>query len=291
MQIQIYCDESGTGGFGKKGKDPIPTVYGYIAPVEYWVNEFYPEWQAVLTKYQVPYFHFRELNKTERQEPSNPYYQWEDSQVDDFLDDLSIVAGRVAVPCGAHGTLKEGGDPYRKIFELFFKDSFDRIKNHWPNFNERVDFFFESTGNKKWSRLILDAADSFKKNENRAGTPAFPAWDDPRNGLPLQAADLLAYSQRQNAEWFFENNRNVRDYRITDLALLRNIFPKGHPKRLESLPDHQREKLIKYLRRDKNTKDAFRSIMGLPKEKYYPLPVLKKEFKDRGLKLNLGGID
>jgi hypothetical protein len=214
--VQVYCDESGTGGFDQKGKDPIPTVYGYIAPVDYWVNEFHREWQSVLDEKQVPYFHFRELNKTERKKTSNPYCGWSDSQVDNFLDDLSIVAGRVAIPCGSHGTLKGGKDPYKKIFELFFKDCFNRIKEHWPKFSDQVDFFFESTNNKKWSVQILDVADSFRIKEKRLGTVSFPQWDDRRNGLPLQAADLLAYSQRQNAAWFFDHNRMVREYRILD---------------------------------------------------------------------------
>ena len=289
MQIQVYCDESGTGGFDQKGKDPIPTMYGYIAPVEYWVKEFYPDWRAVLDKKGVSYFHFRELNKNARRKPSNPYYGWSDGDVDNFLDDLSIVAGRTAIPCGSHGTLKGGEDPYKKIFELFFKDCFNRIEMHWPKFNERVDFFFESTNNKKWSKQILEVAESFRLNEKRLGTPSFPCWDDPRNGLPLQAADLLAYSQRQNAAWFFEHNRTVREYRILDFALLRNIFPKGDSRRVCTLTDEKREKLIRFFRADKNAKDIYRAFEGLPKTDYFPLRVLKEEYRDKGIKLNLGG--
>ena len=285
VQIAVYCDESGTGGFDKKGKDPIPTVYGYIAHVDYWVNEFHSEWQAVLDEYKVPYFHFYELTKKGREDSESPYHKWSDSKVDYFLDDLSIVAGRVAVPCGSHGTLKGGKDPYKKIFELFFKDCFNRIEEHWPNFNERVDFFFEFN-NRKWSNQILDVAVEFGKKEKRLGTPAFPKWNDTINGLPLQAADLLAFSQRQSAAYFFENNRRVRESRIIDFALLRNLFPKGHPHRISNLDDRGQAKLVRRFRDKKDIRDVSNDINRLPKKDFFPMEFLK-EYRELGKKLNL----
>lgn len=72
MQIHVYCDESGTSGLDKKGREPFPTVYGYIASLDYWVNEFSSEWQAVLDEYEAPYFHFSEITREARKRPKNP---------------------------------------------------------------------------------------------------------------------------------------------------------------------------------------------------------------------------
>ena len=91
MQIVVYADESGTHGAG--GKEPAPGVYGFIATVEYW-EKFCLEWTALLKSYDVPYFHFRELNKSERAKPGNPYHGWDHDFTDDFIHDLAMVATR-----------------------------------------------------------------------------------------------------------------------------------------------------------------------------------------------------
>src|SRR5580698_3701790 len=105
----------------------------------------------MLSKHDAEYFHFRELNKTERAKPGSHYYQWDDLEVDDFIHDMAIVAGSGPMPFGGNTSVKKeyGNNPtkenlrerYRTTFEVFFQDFGSQMDMHFSNERARFHFF------------------------------------------------------------------------------------------------------------------------------------------------------
>src|SRR5580658_4464968 len=145
--IVAYADESGTGGIPKSGKEPAPTICGLLATPETW-ETFRVSWKHVLSKHGADYFHFRELNKTERVKPGTHYYGWDDHKVDDFIYDMAIVAGSGPIPFGGNASVKReyGNNPtkenlqerYRATFEQFFDDFGNQMNNHFSGEKGKV---------------------------------------------------------------------------------------------------------------------------------------------------------
>ena len=276
MKIVAYCDESGTHDLTGKGKGSNPCVCGYIATVEYWAK-FRQEWGAVLNAYTVPYFHFRELNKSERSKPANPHHGWDDERADDFIHDLAIIAGREAVPFGGNESFRHIkqqnrlGSPYTTAFERFFNDFDEAVSEHWPTSNEPIEFVFEQNTNSQWLAAIRDAFSRRRKKDKRIGEMTFSTKLDPIHGVQLQAADMIAYANRQVAERTFEEQKPQHP-RILDLILFKNAHVKGHPQNWGAgLSPGLWEHMIKMLREDRKMRDITNVIMGLPKAPYYPL--------------------
>ncbi|HEX3720602.1 MAG TPA: hypothetical protein VH595_21845 [Verrucomicrobiae bacterium] len=93
--LAVYADETGTHGLKEGGKEPAPGVYGFIATPNYW-DGFRHKWSAGLAKHGASYFHFNELTRPARKDPQNPYHDWSDDRVDDFIYDmakLSLLVG------------------------------------------------------------------------------------------------------------------------------------------------------------------------------------------------------
>ena len=120
---------------GKGGKEPAPGVYGFIETPEYWEG-FQEKWNAGLRKYNVPYFHFRELNPPERAKARNPYYNWDKERVDDFIYDMAIIASEKALPFGGNASIKgtqgESATSYTPTYKIVF-EQFSQ-----PSHNERI---------------------------------------------------------------------------------------------------------------------------------------------------------
>ena len=47
--LEVYADETGTGGVPKSGKEPAPGLYGFLATVEMW-GRFRKEWRSALDR-------------------------------------------------------------------------------------------------------------------------------------------------------------------------------------------------------------------------------------------------
>jgi hypothetical protein len=101
--VTIYADESGTHDpSGSQAGSAYPIIAGFAAPPSEW-SKFCVEWNAVLAKYGVPYFHSREVREVkaaiENNKPStsklkrNPYYGWDIKRIDKFLLTLASIAG------------------------------------------------------------------------------------------------------------------------------------------------------------------------------------------------------
>jgi hypothetical protein len=211
--LVVYADETGTHGLKKGGKEPAPGVYGFIATPQYWEG-FRHTWLAALAKHNAPYFHFRELNKSERSKPGNPYYGWDDDMADDFIYDMALVASEKAVPFGGNGSIKriQGenarsyGKTYKIVFQNFFIDFDSALKQHFPSHKGNVSFFFDDNQNEEWIKILNATIKAAQKRSSSIGTYAFVKRKDDR-GIPCQAADLFAYVNRQNTETIYEANQ------------------------------------------------------------------------------------
>ena len=270
MKLLAYADESGTHvKRGVKQKGANPCVLGFIASIDCW-DKFCTEWKAVLDKYGVAYFHFRETNASLRSSPTNPYYGWDDNRTDDFIHDLAMVAARGPVPFGGNAHPEKNPDPYKKSLEQFFEDFSFSMTEHWPEFVEKVDFFFEENENTIWKTTLNSVITSYQRIDSRIGGYSFAKWNDFKHGLPLQAADMIAYVSRQAAERLYETGK-LQPQRIIDLILFKNLRPKNHPWHYGDMSLLQWELLIMELRNNKKIWDMTNKVMGKKKQPYYPL--------------------
>jgi hypothetical protein len=234
--IVVYADESGTGGIPKSGKEPAPTICGFLATPEKW-GEFRVSWKQMLSKHDAKYFHFRELNKSERAKLGAQYYGWDDHSVDDFIYDMAIVASTGPVPFGGNVSIKNeyGKIPtkenfrerYKTAFEMFFNDFSIQMDRFFPNETGKVSFFFDDNQSSEWVEILDSVIKQKRKTDLRIGE-YIPIDDTSERGLPCQAADLLVYVNRQNNETIYERDLYVPQ-RILDIILSRQAFPEWHP--------------------------------------------------------------
>jgi len=94
------------------------------------------------------------------------------------------------------------------------------------------------------------------------------------NAIPLQAADLLAYCNRQTAENVLQLNHG-KDGRILDFILLRNVHVNRPNSEYGQLSEEEWRRAITIFRQDKKTHDLTRVILNMPKKRYSPLDFKK----------------
>jgi len=264
-------------------------LYGFLATSEIWEG-FRKKWTAALDKYGVPYFHFRELNPSERGKPKNPYHGWNNDRVDDFIYDMAIVASSGPIPFGGNASVKMiyGKSPtkshlnkiYKKAIYQFFSDFRAAMDEHYPLEKEKVAFYFSDIKNEEWISILNQTIKDARHHESRIGD-CFFLRDKDHRGIPCQAADLFAYINRQNSANIYEAGHKL-PLRILDLIIGRHAFPKGHPGyELCKLSDDSWQELIADMRRDKKEIEISYKILGEPKPEYYPTtlhPYFKKLF-------------
>jgi hypothetical protein len=279
--IVVYADESGTGGIPKSGKEPAPGICGYLATPEMW-DGFIVAWKAMLAKHDAPYFHFRELSQESRLEPTNRFRDWRDNKVDDFIYDMALVASTIPIiPMGGNASVKmvHGDKPttenlnetYHRAFGVFFEDFTLQMDEHFPTETSKVSFFFEENKNETWISILNSEIKLAKKNDSRIGEWTSVSDIDER-GIACQAADLLAYVNRQNNETIYEGQSYVPQ-RILDIMLMRQSFPDWHPfSAIKTMSDADWKKLIDELRGLKKAFEMRHFLAGTkPKPQYYPI--------------------
>jgi hypothetical protein len=266
--ICVYADETGTCGIQHKtGKEPAPGVYGYLATPKMW-EAFQDDWKATLVKYEVPYFHFRELNRAGRTKPKSPYHGWSDERVDDFIHEMAIVASRGPIPFGGNASVlmlpeRSLDEIYAGALRRFFCDFTDQMNEHFPEEKGRASFFFSQIGDANWKSILVKELTSAKITDRRIGEYFFVDHKDD-SGIPCQAADLFAYVNRQITETMYQARRPVPQ-RILDIVISRHAYPKGHPfKVLSTLEEGVWEGLIKEMRDQKRNMEITRRIVGDP---------------------------
>lgn len=249
LKISIYADESGTHDpTGDQPGSQFPIIAGYAARRCDWVN-FCCKWKAVLDKYRAPYFHSRELraakaavenNKKETRElKKNPYYGWKLKRINDFLIELAKVAaagkkipiaGAIRIP--AFNRIKAkleidnpekiqlGTDPYKYCMGEFFRVYHKETWLQWGEFKWPVTFFFDQNDNPEWQAALHEVFGAFQKKDSRMKEIVFANKKDAPH-LPLQAADMLAYRIRQNAQNLSDNTFELEEL---DRILLKNLL-------------------------------------------------------------------
>ncbi|HTR40170.1 MAG TPA: DUF3800 domain-containing protein [Pseudomonadales bacterium] len=274
--VVVYADETGTGGIPKSGEEPSPGVYGYIATPEEW-EKFRVRWKEMLKKHKAKYFHFRELNKTERKKTDNPYHGWSDQEVDDFIYDMAFVASTGPIPFGgdaAQKRRKTQDEAFEAAFECFFADFTTQMNDHFPNETEKTSFFLSENQNEKWIHIQNKVIKEARKTDPRIGeaTPINPYDEKDSRGIPCQAADLFAYVNRQNMSPMYDMD-TVTPHRILDIIVARKGFiAHDHAFRIfAEMNDDDWYALIQDMRKAKKHFDSVRAKVGAPKAQYYPL--------------------
>jgi len=98
------------------------------------------------------------------------------------------------------------------------------MDRHFPGFSDKVSFIFDRCDDKDWIVPIHKVHCDFSAKDPRIGGLAF---EDDKEVLPLQAADLLAYSFHQNATRYINDGEKITNpLRSLDLILNRNLEPK-----------------------------------------------------------------
>jgi hypothetical protein len=251
VKLVAYVDESGTHDkTGKLEGSREVVVAGWVAWRDEWVN-FCSDWQAVLNKYDAPYFHFKEWSAAsaiirKKRKPfsefkQNPYRGWKLKDLDRFLQELANIAGsgnKIMIG-GYVNTLEfhkaamspsidpriipSGGDPYKHCLDQFFKEFLIEVQQQWPYWTEPVSFFFDQSNNPEWRNAVVGAFYSYKDKDSRLAVVSF-ADKKSKEHLPLQAADMIAYRCRQIAGKYIDQGMLGNELPELDKALFKGPF-------------------------------------------------------------------
>ena len=230
VKIAAYIDESGTHdrtGAIKGSRQVI--VVGLVAWRDDWAK-FCDDWQAVLAKYGVPYFHFSEWalasavlrgkRAANAAFEKNPYRSLDLKSLDALLHELAAIAGGGnKVMVGGYvntekfhkaksdpkyrNMIPADGDPYAHCLNQFFERFPFEVREQWRYWKEPVSFFFDQNDDPKWQHSVLEAFQRFQKKDSRLKELVFANKKDAPH-FPLQAADLIAYRMRQIAGHFLD---------------------------------------------------------------------------------------
>jgi hypothetical protein len=222
--LRVYADESET---------EATSICGYIATADYW-QEFRRKWQKILDDFNAPYFHFREFTTKELySKAGNAYYNWSEKKRDKFLLDLAVLASEVAIPVGGSFSRlgKEKTETKEKRWEnslnKFFEDLNHVLSEVWPDYAGKILFVFDRCQDKKKLISIHTVHGTFADRDSRLGGLTFEDDKDPMH-LPLQAADLCSYVERQYVEKLREEDEKIKapEPRMLDMILFRNRHEK-----------------------------------------------------------------
>jgi hypothetical protein len=248
VKLVAYVDESGTDGSSE-----VLIVAGFLALREEWAR-FCKDWQRVLNKYSVKYFHFREwadasaVARKKRRPNSNfgknPYKSLSQDKLDSFLLELAEVAA-------SDGRLVVGGYvPHNKLRsdqtsgvvttkagaeELCVGHFFDSVvlaisKERRVLNRQGISFFFDHSTNKQWKKIVHDGYDLSCQKHRQFKAISFVSIglrERVEAGdveyLPLQAADMVAYRMRQKMEKLANLDFNGPEWDKLDNVLFKSI--------------------------------------------------------------------
>jgi hypothetical protein len=289
--LRVYADES----ILAHSAAPVKTLCGFVASPEDW-GRFAKNWNAVLKKYDAPYFHFREFvdRRNKYKIKGNPFLNRDDLWRENFLDDLAIVLSETAVPVGGYldiGAAKsidfKGNDPDEGLIYKFYQSVFTSIDRHWPKFNGVIHFVFDEDNGSAWEAKIAKVHRHLQEESARLGTvgPSLGgrSFEDDKRCPPLQAADFYAFLAAQITESYCKQGKTRQMKRTLDWIISKNSFP-GF-KRIHT-PLAWKKLVRKVLAHRKKMK-AIWLRNGDSKRKYYP----EKDFLEEAAKIGLPLID
>jgi hypothetical protein len=219
VNLIVCADESGTHDTtGVQPGASVAIVAGIAAFDHSWIK-FESDWRVILDKYNVPYFHFRELVAKKRQS-TNPkwhYYGWSERKRHDYLTELAIVAGvgnklfisgaldnrsfhqkRESVRLTKPDVYQDESYPRRWV-KQFFQSFYTQMQVQWPHVSSPIHFIFDQNDDPEWKKAVMDIYDQC---QTKIGKYNFEVIEfrDKKTYLPLQAADMVAYRFRQLTE-------------------------------------------------------------------------------------------
>jgi len=244
VNIVIYADES--GNHDRTGKAPgarEAVICGVAAPVEDWAC-FVEQWRAVLNKYGVEYFHFREWSDAsavarKKRAPNssykqNPFRHLSSVGLDGLVLELATIvgSGKLLIVGGyirtdeihrlkVIGARPIGYDAYEENARTFFNSviyGIDRMRSPWKR--QSITFVFDHSDNDDWTNGIHSAYKKFVKRFSRFKEISFGRKTD---RIPLQAADMVAYRMRQITAKAIDADFS-RTWPQLDDALFENMF-------------------------------------------------------------------
>src|ERR1700733_8464132 len=149
-----------------------------------------------------PFFHFREFASKELcTKLDSPYFGWSESKRDKFLLDLAELAGEESIPIGGNyapqvGEKQSPEERWEKSLIKLFEDLNHVLSVIWPNYMGKILFVFDKGGSREKVMAIHKIHGEFSAKDGRYGGLTFEDDKDPMH-LPLQAADLCSYVERQ----------------------------------------------------------------------------------------------
>lgn len=277
--LVVYSDETGTGGIPKTGEEPAPGVYGWLATPEMW-EDFRDKWKAGLALFDVPYFHFSELNPNVRQTKGHPYSRLDRNRVDDFIYEMAVISSSGPIPFGGNVSqrLTIGPSPdsfqtaamYREMFYDFFADYKDVMDVYFPKETGKTSFFFSDIDNDVWIRILNQVMKDVRQNNPSIAGEYTPIDPYSERGMPCQAADLFAYVNRQNSANIYKSGRVLRP-RLLDLIIARQLY-RVHPVLciLPQMPESEWRALVTDMRKQKREFEEKHIEIAGKKPIYYP---------------------
>lgn len=241
MRLLAYADDSGT--HSKTGELPgarEAVIAGIVAPEDEWAF-FNSEWRAALKKYDAQYFHFcdwseasavvRKRRKRSSRFSKNPYHDWSQTKLDDFIAELSVIAGsgdKVIVGMGVStnifhvaqqtGVVPKEEDPYVECAKRFFPSVAKSIalqRSPWKR--QHISFVFDRS-EKAFSKSLEGV---FTESKNQFVYFHELTFAQKTEQLPLQAADMVAYRCRQTSENWIDGGDRYWD--PVDSALFQSL--------------------------------------------------------------------
>lgn len=221
--IGAYFDESAESD----SENGLLAVCGYALDTE-GVGGLIPEWQTMLDKFDLPYFHMNECNADERLPGKNVFAHLSNRECDQCAREAIRIAR--AYPLHGHafaldqreyrGILQDQGfdiDPY--TFMVW--GAFIHV-NRWVHMNrpdEKISLFFEKGYKRKAARRANELLDAVLHDpwsgKNHVVSHTFVKKEDSE---PTQAADLIAWQVRKGFENWYKNKPIRKD----TMALIEN---------------------------------------------------------------------
>lgn len=252
MGLTVYIDESGTND-----NSEFTLLVGYVAKDDIW-GKFIKDWDSILKKYKVGYFHFCEWataarikNKPEAHVDSsyktNPYRNLEIVELNNFFDECAKMLGEPDIyPIPAildNKTFQQDklsgkitnpiallhlDDPYSLLFKKFFYDTFLTIFKRWGKTDDELLFVFDNVEEIEWRNRIEKIAYQHRPCERPIKEIKYLKKTE---ALPLQACDMLAYRTNQVCN-NVRNEKFAKKMTLLDsIVMSRIIVPKGWKRR------------------------------------------------------------
>jgi hypothetical protein len=203
MILQTFIDDSGT-----HGKEPFFSLGGFISTSDKWA-QFADAWKAELDrKPSIPYFSMRSAFNPQH---GGPFKGWKQRPIERKVSEfLKIIKNHaiLRVSCSLRRDdyeeiVKRGLFPKsidHPYFVCFWRLIIETVKfAHELKWNAPIDFIFDEQG--KMGSETIKWYPYIKKVAPEAHKPYFgspPIFRDDKIFLPLQAADLYAWTVRRN---------------------------------------------------------------------------------------------